>query len=156
MSGRRGSRLCASWRDFATVLSRRDRCRRRLLLDHRFRSGVGERKVEVETRPLADPAGHVDLAIALVYQTVDHRQTQSRALALVLGGVERLEDAVEGLSSIPLPLSAIRRRTYAPGSRLRKRLVSGRSRARAAVSISFPPEPLIPPCASISRPNFLC
>lgn len=97
MSGRRGSRLCASWRDFATVLSRRDRCRRRLLLDHRFRSGVGERKVEVETRPLADPAGHVDLAIALVYQTVDHRQTQSRALALVLGGVERLEDAVEGL-----------------------------------------------------------
>ena len=46
---------------------------------------------------LADPAGHVDLTIALIDQSIDHREAQACTQTLVLGGIEQLEDSGQTL-----------------------------------------------------------
>ena len=54
----------------------------------------------------------LDLTVRLLHETVDHAEAEARALAALLGGEERLEDPLQDLGGMPMPVSATEITTY--------------------------------------------
>ncbi len=68
------------------------RLRRRRPQDELLRRLFHPWQVDLERGAFAELAVHPDVAAGLPHDPVDHRETEARALAHLLGGEERLED----------------------------------------------------------------
>ena len=73
------------------------------------------RQVDPHGRALAGLAVDLDVAAGLLDEAVDHAEPEAGALALGLGGEERLEDVVDDLGGMPQPVSVTAIITYWPG-----------------------------------------
>jgi hypothetical protein len=62
---------------------------------------AGAGQVDLERRPAALFAPHVDVAAVLLHDAVDHREPETGSAALVLGREERLEDSRLDLAAHP-------------------------------------------------------
>src|SRR5882724_11844293 len=79
--------------------------RRRIVGEQRLRAVVADhpRQIQRECRALAELACHLHLAAGLPGEAEHLRQAEAGALADLLGGVERLEDAAEHVVWNPDP-----------------------------------------------------